>query len=225
MPRGGHNRLNLTGRRFGRLVVASYAETRGRKAYWNCDCDCGSSKPIAGTSLVQCVAQSCGCLRQEMTAEKNTKHGLAKRTGKGRWYIVWNSMMARCYSEKSASYYLYGGRGVKVCAEWQDAAKFVAWCEAQEPVARDMSIDRYPDTNGDYEPGNCRFATHAEQVRNRRMSVWATINGERLVLKDAVKKYGVVGYGCAKERVRLRGWSPEDAVLVKGHSIVNRRSA
>ena len=91
------------------------------------------------------------------------------------------------------------------------------WCQEQEPIARGLSIDRYPDTNGPYSPLNCRFATIGEQVRNRRMSIWVDINGERLVLKDAIHKYGKVSYGCAKRRVREYGWKPVDAVLVPGH--------
>jgi hypothetical protein len=222
MARGGHNRIDLTGQRFGRLVVLSYGETRGKVAYWRCACECGVEKLIAGTSLKSGHSTSCGCVRREIVAEKNHKHGFARRWLKGRWYIIWNGMMARCHSEKHPDYPQYGGRGVVVCEEWRDAANFIAWCEAHEPVPLDLSIDRYPDGDGPYAPNNCRFATDGEQVRNRSMSIWVDINGERLVLKDAVAKYGVVSYSCAKVRVREFGWKPIDAVLLEPHSVIRR---
>jgi hypothetical protein len=168
MARGGHNRIDLTGQRFGRLVVLGYAETRRRKAYWQCQCDCGTVTSICGVSLTQGISNSCGCARNESTANRNLKHGFAKRGHKGRWYIIWNGMMARCYSKGHRDHRLYGARGIRVCNEWHDAAQFIAWCKAQEPVPRGMSLDRYPDQNGNYSPTNCRFATADQQSANRR---------------------------------------------------------
>lgn len=170
MTRVGQNRIDLTGQRFGRLFVESFAETRRKKAYWRCKCDCGAITVVVGYSLRAGYSTSCGCFRQEVVVAKNNKHGLARRGAKGRWYVIWNAIMARCYVKTNADFYLYGERGVTVCEEWHDAGKFVAWCEAHEPVGKGMSIDRYPDTNGPYAPWNCRFATATEQSRNRRPS-------------------------------------------------------
>lgn len=224
MARGGHNRIDLTGQRFGRLVVVGYAETKRRKAYWNCQCDCGAIKLVSSSSLKTGHSNSCGCMKREQTVTRNTKHGHARRGLKGRWYVVWNGIMARCHSEKHPDYPRYGGRGIVVCEEWRDAANFIAWCEAQEPVPIDLSIDRYPNGDGPYAPNNCRFATDGEQVRNRSMSIWVDIHGERLVLKDAIAKYGAVSYSCAKVRVRERGFTPIDAVLVAPHSRIRRET-
>lgn len=122
-------------------------------------------------------------------------------------------MKNRCANAKDKNYALYGGKGITVCDEWRtDPVAFVEWCEA-EPKAHGKTLLDRKDSNEGYSPSNCRFVTDAQSVRNRSMSVWATINGERLVLKDAIQKYGKVSYGCAKLRVRVRGWTPEAAVL------------
>jgi hypothetical protein len=139
---------------------------------------------------------------------RNTTHGLRFN----RFYEVWLAMKQRCYNQKNKQYKNYGGRGIRICCEWKnDPASFIHWCENQNPLPG-HSLDRR-DNNKSYSPANCRFVSNAIQARNRRMSIWVRINGEKLVLKDAVSKYGVVSYDCAKARVRMLGWSPKKAVL------------
>lgn len=213
MTRGGHNRVDLSGRRYGRLVVLKHSETRGKRAYWLCKCDCGVERLVSGSSLKSAHVQSCGCLRKQLVAQRSYKHGLKRRNVQpSKAYRVWSAMMSRCYSKSNKDYPLYGGRGVRVCRLWQDAVAFVTWYESNKPKKGKFSIDRYPNTNGSYSPSNCRFATDAEQVRNRRMTAQVHINGEKLCLKDAVEKYGTVSYSRAKVRVREQGWTPLEAV-------------
>lgn len=215
--RGGHNRIDLTGKRFGRLVVESYGETRGKIAYWKCRCDCGSTKLISSGSLRTGDSNSCGCLKREQTVDRNTKHSLDQRGKRNRFYKVWLAMKNRCLNQKCKDYQNYGGKGITVCDEWiNNPAAFVKWCEEQPKPEKRALLDRRDGTKG-YSPENCRFLSDAESVRNRSMSIFVEINGERLVLKDAVKKYGVVSYGCAKIRVREYGWKPIDSVLIKSH--------
>jgi hypothetical protein len=215
MARSVHNRIDLTGQRFGRLLVISHAKTRGKIAFWLCACDCGTEKVVNGGSLKSGHSISCGCFQKETTASRNFKHGLRPRGSRNKAYQVWNSMMARCYCKTSKSYKDYGAKGIRVCDEWHDAEKFVEWYMANKPPKGRYSMDRHPDRAGPYAPENVRFASDAEQVRNRSMTIWVTINGDRLCLKDAVAKYGAVSYSRAKVRIRLLGYTPEDAVTKK----------
>lgn len=141
------------------------------------------------------------------TADRNRTHGLSGH----RFYPVWRDMMNRCHSPRNKFYKDYGGRGVVVCEEWKTPAKFLVWCEEQD-FQTGMSLDRYPDVDGPYSPDNCRFATPAQQNRNMRSNIWVQHNGERLIFKDFVAKYGVVSYECAKARYR-DGSDPITAAL------------
>ncbi len=146
-------------------------------------------------------------LSAKMKAQ-NTTHGLSKHP----FYPRWRDMMNRCYSVGNRFYKDYGGRGVKVCEEWQQPAAFLAWCDARNP-AKGLSLDRYPDKDGPYSPENCRFATPHQQNRNMRSNVWVEFNGTPMIFKDFVEKYGVVNYDAAKRRVRLFGYDPIEAAL------------
>jgi hypothetical protein len=172
MSRGGQNRIDLTGRRFGRLVVVEYSETRGKLAFWLCKCDCGNEKIISRSSLRTGNSNSCGCLQKELTTQRNFRHGYSFRGCKGKHYIAWASMMARCYCGSSEDFYLYGERGISVCEEWHDPVNYINWRKSKEPVPKGYSVDRI-DVNGNYCPENCRFASATTQSRNRRpFSEW-----------------------------------------------------
>lgn len=160
-------RTDIAGQRYGRFLVIKYAETRKKKAYWLCRCDCGNERTIETACLRSGNSRSCGCLRNEVTVARNTKHGFAKKGRQHKYWRLWNSTRTRCYTPTDKSYYLYGGRGIVMCDEWQDAAAFVAWCQSQEPIPAGYSLDRR-NVNGNYEPGNCRFASALTQSRNRR---------------------------------------------------------
>ena len=137
-----------------------------------------------------------------------TMHGLRHH----RFYPRWNDMMTRCYNPGNKHFKDYGGRGIVVCQEWHDVAKFIAWCEAQ-PFEEGMALDRHPDNDGPYSPTNCRFATPKQQNRNMRSNVWVEHNGERLIFKDFVIKHGVVAPEVAQKRRKKYGWDPKDAAL------------
>lgn len=150
-------RVDLAGQRFGRLLVVSYAETRKRRAYWNCLCDCGNAPVMLGKDLRSGHSQSCGC-RERM------KHGYQQH----RFYYTYMGMMKRCYDQNHVGYQNYGGRGITVCDEWrQDIARFIAWCDSIEEIPTGHTLDR-KNNDGNYEPGNCRFASKREQQLNSR---------------------------------------------------------
>lgn len=162
---------DLTGQRFGRLVVQRVTDRRGGNVIWLCLCDCGNTKEVRGNHLIStttCI-RSCGCLLSETSKTRQTIHGHNPRNGsRSRAYRSWCAMKQRCLDPNSKSHDRYGGRGITVCERWRD--HFTAFlADMGCPDTPGLSIDRI-DPNGNYEPGNCRWADKFTQARNRRCS-------------------------------------------------------
>ena len=166
-PKGSGAR-DLTGEQFERLTVISRADSRSYRSYWNVRCSCGVEKEVSQSVLVGRKARSCGCLQQEVRISANTKHGYNRTPT----YVSWCAMVARCANPKLKSYKNYGGRGIAVCDRWLEFSNFLADMGERPPG---KSIDRFPDNDGHYEPGNCRWATASEQRINQRPRAAAEI--------------------------------------------------
>lgn len=159
------NFLDLTGKRFHRLLVIERAPNRSGRVAWSCICDCGNTKDIVSINLVHEKTKSCGCLRDERTVKSNTKHGNASRNKKlPSSYNVWRNMHQRCNNPNNHSHKWYGGRGINVCHRWSTFQNFYS---DMGDRPKNRSLDRI-DNNGNYEPSNCRWATYHEQRVNSR---------------------------------------------------------
>lgn len=161
------NRDGILGSRFGRLVVTKSAPPYIlKRARVYVRCDCGRTKMVHVTSLRRNLVISCGCANSERTTESNLKHGDAFRGKTTKEYRTWTNMIARCENPKTKLWHCYGGRGIKVCERWRNS--FPNFLEDMgRKTTPEHSIDR-KDVNGNYEPGNCRWATVLEQARNKR---------------------------------------------------------
>lgn len=191
-------RNDLTGQRFGRLVALYATKTVNNKIYWMCRCDCGNEKEIRANSLTTGHTSSCGCLALELSTNRvsgiNKTHGCRKI----RLYSIWKSMKARCNNPNHKSYSRYGGRGITVCDEWNSS--FVPFRDWAVSHGYDdcLTLDRM-DSNGNYEPGNCRWATMKEQQQNRQNNIRVVYQGEEMVLSEAVRRSGVPRTRIAKQ--------------------------
>lgn len=150
---------DITGQRFGRLVVVAMTETvRNGQKTWLCQCDCGATSVVRGGPLRQGVITSCGCWQ-------GARHGHARRdTPRHPLYSVWKRMRQRCSDPNSTDFKYYGGRGITVCKRWNDFPTFLS---DVGPRPHGMTIDRL-NSDGNYEPGNIRWAARAQQSQNRR---------------------------------------------------------
>lgn len=188
--------------KFGLLTVLSRANNdRFGRTQWHCTCDCGKQHVAALFRMTSGHTKSCGCIK----GKGNPTHRMSSTPT----HNSWCGMKQRCNYPGHDQYALYGGRGIKVCDRWNES--FESFLEDMGKKPAGMTIERN-DTNGNYEPGNCRWATMAEQNRNRRSNINVERNGVTKCIKDWCDELGMDVdrvYG----RIR-RGATPMDALHV-----------
>lgn len=197
---------DITGQRFGHLVairlVEPYQSSSGKRyRQWLCQCDCGNQKIIFQTNLIEGKIKSCGCEQYSV----HTKHGEAK----SRLYSIWRNLRQRCNNPKAKNYDNYGGRGIKVCDNWNNAEGYTAFKEwaLSNGYRNDLTIDRI-NNNGNYEPSNCRWATSLEQNNNQSSNIMISYNNEIHTLSEWSRLTGI-NRSTLKNRYE-KGQSPEE---------------
>lgn len=221
-------RINLTGKRFGRLTVLEWVPSERGDAHWLCRCDCGTEKVVNGKSLRDGHSKSCGCYQREEVSqrmrnltqeEKDKRARYSHRMSYSRIYRIYAGMKARCYSPGTTHYAHYGGRGITICDEWlEDFMNFYNWAMANG-YEDHLSIDRI-DVNGNYCPENCRWATQKEQCNNRRQNRFLKFNGETHTVKEWADITGI-NTGTLRNRLRA-GWNIERALGEPVHKQYSR---
>jgi hypothetical protein len=197
--------LELTGKRFSRLVVIKRAGSRNGFSQWECICDCGNTRYAIGPALVDGYTKSCGCLYDETRTTCHRTHGERKT----RAYTAWSLMRNRCGNPDGKNFDRYGGRGIKVCERWSLFANFLQ--DMGQP-AQGMTLDRI-NNDGDYEPLNCRWTDRKTQRRNNSMNIRVVLRGQALTLADACEQLGLK-LSTVYMRIHRSGWSVERALEI-----------
>lgn len=172
---------------------------------WSWKCDCGKEGSSQSCAIKSGATKSCGCygrsIDRKIPGSRNTNPV----------YRVWRSMRDRCTLPSIKAYKHYGGRGITVCERWNDFDLFV---EDMGPRPTGATLER-KNTDGDYEPGNCRWATHKDQMNNTRKNVFITVCGEKLTISQASERYRIPYY---RLYFRIKkGWPVEKAISLKYH--------
>lgn len=210
---------SLAGITYTRLTVLSYAgkyiSPRGSTYYfWNCMCICGNPVVARTGDLKAGKQRSCGCLKKEVTTQRNTTHGGCDHP----MYGNWSGMIQRCRDANQKAYEYYGGKGIKVCKRWKD---FSLFREDMEPTWKlGLTLERIEASRG-YKPSNVRWATWDEQRRNRSDNHFITHNGVTKVITDWARSLGG-NDGLIHTRLNL-GWSEDQAVTLPLNASPKRR--
>lgn len=198
--------IDLTGKRFGRLLVLNISATlyEGVQRGWDCVCDCGTQITTRGSLLRKGKTLSCGCLQKELTSDRSSTHGMSKT----KIYAVWRGMINRCCNPRQGSFKRYGALGVSVSPRWMKFENFLS--DMGDRPSDDHSIDRFPDKGGNYEPGNCRWATLKQQANNTKSNHVIECDGRSMTVAQWSDELGIGG---PTIRHRLKsGWSAEAAL-------------
>ena len=202
------------GQKFNRLTIIKldhkkkYIHPNGRivfREYYLCKCDCGNKTIAYKWYIKSGHTKSCGCWNKEINSKVHTKHGMEGT----RIYKIWQGIKKRCYLLSCDKYHLYGGRGITMCDEWKNNfIPFFKWAMSNG-YKDNLTIDRI-DVNGNYDPSNCRWATHKEQMRNTRKNHLIEFNGETKCLTEWAELFNI---DVRKLHNRIKkGWPIEKAL-------------
>lgn len=204
----GNGIKDISGNRYGKLVVIKLDHIRDKRSYWLCRCDCGNDKVVRSDCLKR--IQSCGCVKKQqdiINLRINNHHEMTYH----RAYRIWNGIMNRCYNPKSHAYKDYGGRGIRVFEAWKNVRVFCQWMDDNK-FEDGLSVERI-DVNGNYEPENCKLIPRNEQAYNRRDTVYAETDKGRIAVAKEARKNGI-SKKVAYARVK-RGETQYDKIFQK----------
>lgn len=198
----------MIGKTYGELEVLGRDPDRMSPCHLKCRCKCGRETSVYKGSIISGATTSCGFHHAEKISRIKTTHGHTKGRGWTPEYAIWCTMLSRCSNPKTPHYADYGGRGIIVCEEWKEFSCFLR--DMGNRPSNKHSIDRFPNNNGNYEPGNCRWATSGQQSRNKRSNLWIEFNGRSQVLMDWAKELNM-SHGILWHRICVLKMSPEVA--------------
>ena len=189
-------KIDLTGKKFGRWTALKLSVESGK--WWFCRCVCGERRNVRQYTLLSGSSASCGCSTREKLSLANTKHGFSQT----REYHCWWNAKNRCYNQRNTHFRYYGGRGIRMCQRWQTSVEnFIADMGVCPPG---LTLERI-NNNGNYEPGNCKWATRKEQNANKEKggnnrpdNVWLACGGLRMIQAEWARTLGVSVYIASK---------------------------
>lgn len=211
---------DLTGMVFGKLTVVRIDDSGSRPIKWICVCSCGKEKAVRSSNLVSGSTASCGCKvydnrgKRPDLSERNRRNAKYNKSS-NRTLRTWKAMKSRCLNENDKDYKNYGGRGITICDRW---ISFFNFLEDMGERPHGMTIDRI-DTNGDYTPDNCRWATPKTQANNTRYNYYVEHNGEVKTVRQWSEQ-SAVEYKTLLYRISS-GWNFEEAM--KTPSLIRRK--
>lgn len=198
--------IDLTGQKFGRLVVIRRAKNKGKIVCWECQCNCGRIVIVTARELNAGDTKSCGCLRKEKTSALNLTHGDSKT----RLYRIWAGMKTRIFNENSKDFAGYGAKGIDLCDEWANSFEaFKNWA-ISNGYTDDLTIDRIDNDKG-YYPENCRWVKNSKQSANRKSNHYITYNGQTKTISEWAKILNIERAALSR-RINQLGWSIEKAL-------------
>lgn len=197
-----------SGDKFGKWTIieeiAPKIISKKPRRMFRCKCECGNIGEVQLACLRNGHSTSCGCEQKKRASETQTKHGLAE---KHPLYCTWKNMKKRCNNPNTSEYKNYGGRGISVCESWSNNfQEFYNWA-INSGWSKELTIDRI-DTNGNYCPENCRWATIEVQLNNTTKNHYIEYNGETYTL-STLAKYLNIPYNIVRYRLSNCKWNIE----------------
>lgn len=216
------NKNDYIGLTSGQLTVVDVVRRPNQKqSDLMCKCQCGNVCYARPSHFLKGEYKSCGCLKGKRIAKFNTTHGGSRNP----LYAEWRSIVSRCTDPSSFNYKDYGARGITVCKEWLDNPHaFYSWVDSVGGRPPHSTLDRINNNDG-YSPENCRWATMAEQARNRRSNIMITYNGKTQCIADWSLETGIheetirarYHRNCSVDDIFHVGHLPNSGQFVKGH--------
>lgn len=188
--------------RFERLVAIEFFDKKDGHHRWTFQCDCGNRTVVKVAAARSGKVKSCGCLHREGLIKRSTKHGMGSHGKRPPEYSVWIGMKDRCRNKNSTNYKNYGGRGITVCDRWMNSFVNFLSDMGHRPSSK-HEIDRI-NTNGNYEPCNCRWASRSQNQRNKRNNRMLVYDGISLPVSQWADKLGIPAR-ILRGRIRI-GW-------------------